>query len=84
MGDDAQAVIFERTEPVRSPLYQFHFSVEALRDAVVAGEAPHAGYFLAPVSQRLCEGEGWLKAAVAQLLDKGEEFADLPSAGALG
>ena len=50
--------------------------MEALRDAVVAGEAPHAGDFLAPVSQGLCEGEGWLKAAVAQLANKGEQLAD--------
>jgi hypothetical protein len=29
-------------------LEDFHFGVEAFGDAVVAGEAPHAGDFLSP------------------------------------
>src|SRR5271157_6029139 len=42
LGDDAQAVIGEGTDAVGAALDKFHFSVEALGDAVVPGEAPHA------------------------------------------
>jgi hypothetical protein len=52
-----------------------HFSVEALGDAVVVGEAPHADDPLGPLAQGLCEGESGLEAALAQLVNELEEAA---------
>ncbi len=49
LGDDAQAVIFEVAEAIRTPLNEFHLAVESLGDPVVAGEAPHAGDRFDPV-----------------------------------
>src|ERR1700722_1471446 len=84
LGDDAQAVIFEGFEAVRPALYQLHFPVEALGDAVVAGEAPHAGDLLGPVAKGLGEGESGLEAALAEALDVGDELLDVATAGSLG
>jgi hypothetical protein len=44
------------SEAVIAPLDELHFSMEALGDAVVFGEAPHGGDFTPPTLKRLCEG----------------------------
>ena len=84
MGDDAQAVIFERTESVCSALYQFHFSVEALRDAVVAGEAPHASDLLGPIAEGLCQGVSVLEGGIPELADDRKQLPDVTADTALG
>ena len=48
LGDDAQAVVVEVSEAVGAALDEFHLSVEALGDAIVAGEAPHGDQGLSP------------------------------------
>ena len=55
LSDDAQAVVLEVSKAVSAALDEFHFSVEAYGDAIVFGEAPHAGDFFAPVGE--CSGE---------------------------
>jgi len=40
--------------------------VKALRDAVVAGEAPHAGDFLPPGKQGIAELQQWREPATAE------------------
>jgi hypothetical protein len=59
LSDDAQAVVVEVSEAVGTALDEFHFSVEAFGDAIVFGEAPHAGDFLLPVLERLSQGDEW-------------------------
>ena len=58
--------------------------MEALRDAVVAGEAPHACDLLGPVGEGLGEGESGLEAALTQVGDVGEQSADVAATRGLG
>jgi hypothetical protein len=57
--------------------------MEALGDAVVFGEAPHAHYFFRPFGQGLGEGAGGFEAALAQRYDQFKERAGVPAARAL-
>src|SRR4051812_23797925 len=58
--------------------------MEALGDAIVAGEAPHAHDFLPPVGQRLGQSESGLQAALTEGLDNAEQFGDVLPARLLG
>ena len=49
---DTESVIFKVAEPVGLAAECFHFVVEALSDAVVAGEAPHRGDLFLPAIVR--------------------------------
>ena len=80
LGDDAQAVVFKGSEAVGSALDEFHFSVEALGDGVVAGVAPHAGYLLGPFGEGFSERTSSLEAAGTQGVDKTEQFPDMITA----
>ena len=51
LSDDAQAVVVKVFEAVGAALDEFHFSMEALCDAVVFGEAPHSSDFVLPVGE---------------------------------
>ena len=42
LSDDSESVVVKVFKPVGSSLYELHFAVEALSDAVVLPEAPHA------------------------------------------
>lgn len=42
MRQDADAVIFEISEPTRASREHLHLGIEPLRDPVGPGEAPHA------------------------------------------
>ena len=46
--------------------------MEALGDAVVFGESPHAGDGFHPVSQGVCEGDERVEATVGELVDDTE------------
>lgn len=67
----------EGAEAVGSALDEFHFAVEALCDAVVAGEAPHADDLLGPAGESLPEGEGRFEAAGFERGDQAEQFLDM-------
>ena len=69
LGDDAQAVVFEVPKAVCTALDEFHFPVEALGDAVVLGEAPHAGDGFLPVEQGFGERLEWFEIGVPELAD---------------
>lgn len=69
LSDDAQAVVFEVPKAVCAALDEFHFPVEALGDAVVLGEAPHAGDGLLPVEQGSGERLEWFEIGVLELAD---------------
>ena len=56
MGDDPEAVVVKIFYAVGASLYELHLSVEALRDAVVFAEAPHADDLLLPVVGGFAEG----------------------------
>jgi hypothetical protein len=43
--------------------------VEAFGDAVVFGEAPHAGDFLLPAFESIGQGDDWSEATMGELLD---------------
>lgn len=73
LSDDAQAVVIEVSKAVGAALDEFHFAVEAFGDAVVFGEAPHAGDGLLPVTQGIGEGDQRAKAAVGELVDDFDE-----------
>src|SRR5580658_517300 len=57
--------------------------MEALGDAVVFGEAPHAHDLLGPFGQGPAEGAGVLEVALAQRCDQLQERAGVPKAGPL-
>ena len=84
LGNDAEPIVVEGAEAVGSSLDEFHFAVEALGDAIGAGEAPHADDLLGPVREGLGEGRSGLEAAVAQRFNQAEQLLDMPAAGALG
>ena len=48
LSDNAEAVILEVSKAVSAALDELHFAMEAFGDAVVSGEAPHAGDLLSP------------------------------------
>ncbi|HWR37004.1 MAG TPA: hypothetical protein VN622_14170, partial [Clostridia bacterium] len=52
---------------------EFHFGVEAFRDAVVAGEAPHGRNLRGPVVQRFTEPYQLQQSGLPQLLDRSQE-----------
>lgn len=76
MGDDAQAVVFEVSQAVSSALDEFHFSVVAFGDAVVAAEAPHPHDFFFPVFQGLAEGFHGLESTVLEFLKQTQQLVD--------
>jgi len=55
LGDDTEAVILEVSKAVSAALDELHFAVEAFCDAVVFGEAPHAGDLLVPGGEGLSQ-----------------------------
>jgi hypothetical protein len=69
LSDDAQAVVIEVSKAVSTALNKFHFAVEAFGDAVVFGEAPHAGDFLLPAFESIGQGDDWSEATMGELLD---------------
>ena len=71
MGDDSEAVVFEVLKTIGTSLDELHFAMEALGDAVVLGEAPHAGDGLHPVRKGLGQGLQRLEGTVF-------EFSDMP------
>ena len=83
LSDDAQAVIVKRSEAVRAALYQFHFSVKTLGDAVVAGKAPHTDDLLGPFGEGFGEGDGRFEAVFSQSVNEPEKGADVMAAGDL-
>jgi hypothetical protein len=76
LSDDAEAVVVKVSEAVGSALDEFHFSMEAFGNAVVAGEAPHACDLFAPVAEGLSQGFGQFEAAGGEGLDKAEQLGD--------
>jgi len=64
----------EVSKAVSAALDELHFAVEALGDAVVFGEAPHAGDLLAPGGESLSQGEQWREAGGFEVIDGMEEF----------
>jgi len=84
LGDNAEAVVLEVSEAVGAALDELHFSVEALGDAVVFGEAPHGGQGFAPRVEGSGQRDQRLEAAVAQFFDGAEEFCRQRSALGLG
>ena len=48
---------------------EFHFSVEALGDTVVLGEAPHTGDGFLPIEQGSGECLQWFEIRVFELVD---------------
>jgi len=81
LGDDAQAVVGKVSEAVGAALDEFHLSVEAFGDAVVAGKAPHADDFLDPVGEGCSEGASGSEAAGLKGGNELEEFSDVVAAG---
>ena len=77
---DEEPVVGEGAEAICAPLDEFHFAMEALGDAVVTGEAPHADDLLGPVGEGLGEGESGLEAALTQGGYEGEELPDVDTA----
>jgi hypothetical protein len=73
LSDDAQAVVVEVSEAVSTALDEFHFAVEAFGDAIVFGEAPHAGDFLLPAFEGIGQGDDWSEAALGELLNDLDE-----------
>ena len=63
---NSQSVVLEVSEAVGLTLEDFHFGVEAFGDAVVAGEAPHAGDFLPPGIQGIPELCEWREPATTE------------------
>jgi hypothetical protein len=55
------------------PVEEFHFSVEALGDSVVAGEPPHGGDLLRPGSQGLAELNELCESGLTQFIDGAEQ-----------
>ena len=76
MSDDSEAIVFEVFKSVGSSLDKLHFAMEALGDAVVLGEAPHAGDGLHPVRKGLGQGRQRLEGTVFEFSDMPEEFLD--------
>ena len=69
LGNDSESVVFEVFKSVGSSLDELHFSMEALGDPVVLGEAPHAGDGLHPVRKSLGQGLQRLEGAVFEFAD---------------
>jgi hypothetical protein len=57
--------------------------MEALGDAVVFGEAPHAYDLVSPFGQGLRQRDSGLEAVLAHGVDEAEEGADMIAAGGL-
>jgi len=49
-SDHSQAVVLKVSKAVSSPLNELHLPMEAFRNAIVFGEAPHGGISLARTS----------------------------------
>ena len=76
MGDDSEAVVFEVFKAVGSSLDELHLAMEALGDAVVFAEAPHAGDGLHPVREGLGQGLQRLEGTVFEFVDMPQKFLD--------
>ena len=76
LGDDSETVVFEVFKSVGSSLDEFHFAMEALGDAVVLGEAPHAGDGFHPVPEGLSQGFQRFEGTVFEFVDVSQEFFD--------
>ena len=80
MSDDTQAVVVKVFEAESAALDEFHFSMEALGDAVVFGEAPHSSDFILPVGQGFGKREQRGEAAGSKLGGELYELRSKPSA----
>jgi len=74
LGDDAEAVILEVSKAVSAALDELHFAMEALGNAVVLGEAPHASDLFTPGGEGLGKSEELREAGGLELVDGVEEF----------
>lgn len=74
LGDDTQAVVFEVPEAVCAALDEFHFPVESFGDAVVLGEAPHAGDGFLPFEQGSGESFERFEIRVFEVVDVAVEY----------
>ena len=74
LSDDAEAVILEVPKAVSAALDELHLAMEALGDAVVLGEAPHAGDLLAPGGEGLSQSNQGREAGGFEIPDGLEEF----------
>ena len=70
LSDDPKSVVVEVSKAVGAALDELHFPVEALGDAVVFGEAPHAADLLSPTRQRLGQGDHGSQATILEFLDQ--------------
>ncbi len=84
LSDDAESVVLEVSKAVGATLDELHFSVEALCDAVVFGEAPHGGDGLDPVVEGLGEGDERWEGAGREVIDEGDERLGQTAAVAFG
>ena len=71
-----QAIVVEIAKAVGLALKDLHFGVEALGDAVVAGEAPHRGDLGRQEVKGLAELHQLRQAGLAQLVNGLEEARD--------
>lgn len=69
LGDDAQAVVIEIPEAIRTSLDELHLAVESFGDPVVAGETPHAGDRLDPVIEGVGESLQGSRLILPQVAD---------------
>jgi hypothetical protein len=65
--------VVEVAKAVGLTLEDLHLGVKALRDSVVAGEAPHGGDFFAPGIQGIAELSEWREAATTERGDVAQE-----------
>ena len=70
----ADLVVSEVAKAVSTALDELHLSVEALCDAVVLGEAPHAGNGFRPGAQRVGQGDERLEPAGCEPVDEVQEL----------
>ena len=72
-SDDAESVVLKVFEAVSAALDELHFSVEAFGDAIVFGEAPHAGNLFTPAGESFGQGGQWSEATLSELLGDAQE-----------
>jgi hypothetical protein len=84
LGDDAEAIILEVSEAVSTALDEFHFSMEALGDAIIFGEAPHGGERFSPGVESFCQGDQGGKGAGTKFVDDPEQSVDQGATCAFG
>jgi len=84
LSDDTEAVVFEVSKAVSAALDELHLSMEALGNAIVLGEAPHASDGLGPGAQRGSQSDERLEATGGEPVDEAQQLTGEGSAGAPG